>query len=665
MREIASAEILKYCPGPDGTESGTRGVGHSVVAVWKWERQSPTYGNYGNANQWTMNAGLESLARETAQNSNDARRSSEPGDLVYTLIRLTGDRRRRFEEAMGWDQLEPHLQAMGSAAAGAVTAGQLQANLETMRSAPALTLLRVADYGCRGLGGPELTTGDPADYGDFVKLCRLDLFSGKDEGSGGSFGLGKAVYWRFSRIQTVIFNSSLPPGLDGRSSSRLFGVNQGVVHRVGTQGYQGRGCFGALDEAGNVVSSWDDTELADALHLGRADARPGTSALLVGFHDPDRPEKLLRSNELVDLHDLAKELRNGIEENFWPLLTRGGLRVRIEVDDGEQLLEERVNPEETFTELVRALRRFDRGDVDEQLGDPYSVVVRDVPVDVSRRRTGDRHGKFQHIAKLVVTMSDAQKDTLENQVCLFRRPEMVVQKLPRTFEGKTFHAFLVAGVAINPSGASSEDVRADDFLRFAEPPAHDRWIPGRGASQANLGAHYVAPWLPNLRAVEKNVMAALVKLFGSTVGDTAKPPRAVLKNLEFLRGPIGSGATGTASKKPEVDIQAWDVQNGRWHVTFEVRARNRAAGWSMRPTLALVGLDGANQLVAWEQLESLTGDASVVDGVLRVPQMGRGRSTTVRLRAVSTAEMPVPAGETGVDVVLRETGPLPPVQEIP
>ncbi|MFC5136991.1 hypothetical protein ACFPK1_01990 [Actinomycetospora rhizophila] len=629
-----------------------------MVAVWKWERQSPTYGNYGNANQWTLNAGLDSLARETAQNSNDARRSTEPAELVYTLIRLTGERRRRFEEAMGWDQLEPHLRSMGSAAAGAVTAGQIQANLEIMRNAPALTLLRIADYGCRGLGGPELTVGDPADYGDFIKLCRLDLFSGKDEGAGGSFGLGKAVYWRFSRIQTVIFNSSLPAVAGDRPRTRLFGVNQGVVHRVGTQGYQGRGCFGDLDDAGNVVSSWDDERLADDLYLGRHDPRPGTSALLVGFHDPDQPEKLLRGNELAELHDLAKELRNGIEENFWPLLTRGGLRVRIEVDDGEQLLEERVDPEETFTELVRALRRFDAGDVDQHLGDPYSVVVRDVPVEISRRRTGDKHPKFGHTAKLVVTISDTQKDTLENQVCLFRRPEMVVQKLPRTFEGTTYHAFLVAGAAMRPGDPPQDDVRADDFLRFSEPPAHDRWVPGRGASQANLSAHYVAPWLPNLRAIEKNVMAALVGLFGSTMGDTAKPPRAVVKNLDFLRGSAGPGGAGTTSKKPDVDIKAWEVEDGRWHITFEVRARNRAEGWSMRPSLALVGLDGSHQLVPWEHLESLTTDASVADGILQVPRIGRGRSTTVRLRASSTRELLVPAGETGIDVVLRETGPL-------
>ena len=40
-----------------------------------------------------------------------------------------------------------------------------------------------------------------------------------------------------------------------------------------------------------VSSVWDNQELAEDLHLSREDDRPGTSALLVGFYDPDEPDK--------------------------------------------------------------------------------------------------------------------------------------------------------------------------------------------------------------------------------------------------------------------------------------------------------------------------------------------------------------------------------------
>src|SRR4051812_41273650 len=154
---------------------------------------------------------MSSLARESAQNTNDARGASPHAELAYTFLRLTGAQRREFEEAIGWRDLLLHLEAMSAASGGAVAAGQLRAGVKAIQEADSLLLLQVSDYGCRGLNGPEFPEDgvDPDDFGNFIRLCRLDLFSGKDKASGGSFGLGKAVYWRFSRLQTVLFNSCL------------------------------------------------------------------------------------------------------------------------------------------------------------------------------------------------------------------------------------------------------------------------------------------------------------------------------------------------------------------------------------------------------------------------------------------------------------------------
>lgn len=60
-----------------------------VVLRWQWRAQDPAYANYGNANQWTVNAGMTALARESTQVSKDARVPNQ-ADLVFTLIRLTG-----------------------------------------------------------------------------------------------------------------------------------------------------------------------------------------------------------------------------------------------------------------------------------------------------------------------------------------------------------------------------------------------------------------------------------------------------------------------------------------------------------------------------------------------------------------------------------------------
>ena len=49
---------------------------------------------------------------------------------------------------------------MAAAAEGAVTAGQLKSGLAAVESAESLVLLRIADYGARGLTGPEFAEGD-------------------------------------------------------------------------------------------------------------------------------------------------------------------------------------------------------------------------------------------------------------------------------------------------------------------------------------------------------------------------------------------------------------------------------------------------------------------------------------------------------------------------
>lgn len=642
-----------------------------LPVTWQWEAQSRNYANYGNANQWTVNAGLSSLARESAQNSNDARIDGPRADLVYSFIMLTGSERRRFEEAIGWrEQLEPHLAAMADAATGAVTAGQLQSGLNALRFSETLTLLRIADYGARGLTGPEFAEGDPRNYGNFVKLCRLDLYSGKDKTSGGSFGLGKAVYWRFSRLQTVLFNSTLRPedGVDGQWRNRMIGVNQGVVHQHGDDNFQGRGFFGMAEPDGDIASVWNNDELADSLQLTREDDRPGTSALLVGFYDPDEPDKGLR--DIGELRLLAKNLEAAIEEEFWPLLTRDRLRVRVEVLDGDRMVYERtVDPEEQYTELARALRKFDAGEIDQELTEFGDVVVREVPIEISARTDVDeRHTAFTHVAKLVVTLSNDQPDSLENKVCLFRRPEMIVQTIDKEFEGRTYHAFLMAGAAVNPQAPSIEDERADDFLRFAEPPAHDQWIPGTGrtkTSQANLTAHYRAPWVPNLRNIRQAVLDQLSGLFGAPPPSEDKPPKSIFRNLEFLHGEAGGGSRSTPStRKPEIRIHKATVVDGAWHVDFEIRARNRPEGWSVVPRLAFIGLDGGRVDVDWEQFQVDEPAELLGTSVVLAPKP-RGRLLTTTVRAVSTPNLPIPASESAIEVRVARADVAPPLTPAP
>jgi hypothetical protein len=238
---------------------------------------------------------------------------------------------------------------------------------------------------------------------------------------------------------------------------------------------------------------------------------------------------------------------------------------------------------------------------------------------------------------------------------------MIVQTIDRAFDAYTYHAFLLAGASINPAAPSIEEIWADDFLRFSEPPAHDRWIPGTGrrqASQANLTAHYQAPWVPHLHGIEKGIVEALHSLFGAPPPRADQPPESLLRHLKFLRSEAGAGGVGGAPRKPEVDLTHWRVEDGRWDVRFTVRAKNRSQGWDMRPTLAFVGLDGKRDLIAWDSLIVEEGPGIVADGSLRIEATTRGRFNKVLLRGVSSRDLPIPAEEAGVEVVLQKTGPL-------
>lgn len=608
--------------------------------IWGWDSAPPTQGDYGNSNSWAIRAGLEALPREAGQNSVDARIDGD-AELRFTIIRLVGDSKAAFEERLRWDgALSTHLGAMASG--GQVVSDRIAAALHHHAEAEELLLLRVADYGCRGLTGPELCAdGVPeTDYGNFIKLCRLDLFSGKERAAGGSFGLGKAVYWRYSRSQTVLFNSN--PSDDPAVTNRLFGVNQGTVHSVDRKRYRGKGWFGRPSAEGHIESVPADPATAQALHIDRADDRTGTSALVVGFHDPDDPSR--------DIEGLRSAIELGIEENFWPLISRGRMKFTVEtVDHGSGSTSRTdVDPSGRFAELTHALQRFDSGTLDDRLEKVGDVVARDISIHVPKRRSAPEHEAFAHRARLVVTVSDDEADSLENKICLFRGAEMLVETIADEIPDTTFHAFLAAGLAVAPDEPTEELRRADEFLRLAEPPSHDHWIPSSSSGGHSLGPNYVPPYLPGLRAIRTQVRDALREIFGVTPKPDDRPPLAIARHLNILGA--GQGGAEGRIKKPVATLTQWEIDaNGAWSVELSVEMKAREEGWMFRPELVFVGADARMQPVDWAEIEVLDGcRLEGPDAVVEGKPRGRSRC---RLRGITDpASHPIPASLSAIDV---------------
>src|SRR5262249_12365676 len=158
----------------------------------------------GNAAGFAFDVDMETLGRETGQNSLDEILDGQDTvTLEYTVIELTGKELASFRRALKFDDdLLPHLEAAGGGQQKASTV--IRSTLEQIEKDDRLLLIRVADYNATGLIGPEYGTGR------FMAVCRNTLDSQKaDETAGGSYGLGKATMWAASGIGLVLANSKL------------------------------------------------------------------------------------------------------------------------------------------------------------------------------------------------------------------------------------------------------------------------------------------------------------------------------------------------------------------------------------------------------------------------------------------------------------------------
>jgi RNA polymerase primary sigma factor len=213
------------------------------LAGWGF-RKAPDDGgrDYGNANVWSLDPGLDVFVREVLQNVKDAAASVDRKvEMVFRIISLTGRDFSDFRESLKWDDLRKHLNA--SAENKQKLGTLLRDGLKRVDEEDQLLLLLIDDSGTSGLTGPE------RESGHFTALCRNNLDSNKEgaiAGAGGAFGLGKAVLWRASRLSTVLFCSHLAKPEDGQTQNRILGGANwlGTKYRE-TRPLLGRGGLGA------------------------------------------------------------------------------------------------------------------------------------------------------------------------------------------------------------------------------------------------------------------------------------------------------------------------------------------------------------------------------------------------------------------------------------
>ena len=446
---------------------------------WIFEREPDHGGRTGGIpSSESFDSTIATLVRESLQNCRDARiavGSSSCARVVFTLEEISGARLDEFLDHIHWSLLEQHID--GSALQEYTEIGpKLRQGLNRLADERTLRIMRIEDHGTTGLTGPEIGKGN------FDSLIKSNMINDPERtDSGGSYGLGKSVYWTFSELSTVLFAS-----LENEHDEALFiGRADLASHEAEGKGWEGRGYFGVKDmeaEKENKLRAIalrgpDAVPAAESLGFERPEDETGTSIMIVGFDDPSEDEEL-------GVVEICQEVLSHTTRWYWPALIEGTLEVEvIGIVDGQEKY--RSMPPTDVSEMPADIQPFVRAfselgialPKEPQAAEPGETVVSEVEVHVPRKADGSHEQSVERVSLLARRMRADElgtEDYASNQgsIALLRGSGMVVEyrATDGDFEG---HGVLLAGKA--KPDPTDGDKRVDAFVRACEPPAHDEW----------------------------------------------------------------------------------------------------------------------------------------------------------------------------------------------
>jgi hypothetical protein len=577
---------------------------------------------------------IASLVREILQNTKDAWTGPPATEVRFRLVQLAGERLKTFQDAMGWNALEPHLLA---------ASGKNKRIREVVESiqTKGLRVLVIEDSNTSGLRGPEDGAGD-SPHQEFASLTKDRLFTGKEGQSGGSYGLGKAVLWAFSAFRTVLFNSTIAPAhlLPGQASPRLFGRVHLPWHRANASNWDGPGWFGTTNpriaNRAESVMGGAAEEQSHALLVPRSPEASGTSIVIVGFDEPLQDERPLRA--------IAADIGTAVEQWFWPSLGQmgqRGIRVWVEYEEpGRAPVSKAITPEAcvTYAHFIRMYEAYREGATVDVLVEPGQVACRRIEVGVPARRDG-KHSAFAGHADLLVCVSEpGQALASANTVALFRKPGMVIdywikpdRKLGLGKRG--YYAALVCGDAV-ARGTPGERGHFDEFLRCAENPAHDAW-----ERWDRLRDLYQQPYRGPLDVtLLDDVVRHLKELVVAAPPPGEDAPRRLVEKFRI-------GKTGV---EPHASLKVTQSEgrlgdDGRWVVGAKLVyvGAEAKSGWRAKVDLRFAedgGAHGDGKLIEEAEIVDSKGVSAVVEDGVLVVDVGASRNgiREVKFKVYST-----------------------------
>lgn len=547
----------------------------------------------GDPSEHAFTRTLDTFVREALQNANDQSLPGAPtrAEVCFDLEELSGSEHASFLAALGWDTLRLHLHS-----AAAVHGISKFRPFVDKSHVPDRLILRVEDRHTSGLGGDE-----DSDDSNFSALCRDSLFSRKqNDSAGGSYGLGKSVYWAFSSLSTVVFHSYL--ATNGRR--RLIGRVELPSHAIGDEHFMGPGWFGRTEPARGglrAVSVWDDDaqDLARRLHIDRQPKVTGTTILVVGFRDP--------TGEGQDgVPALLDKIRQSAVRYFWPAM-HFARPLRIQVGGMPVSVSDEVAP------FVTAWQQRDAAGA--QLVRPGDVARRSIPTHLPRRREGKEHPDQRGICELIVRLAEpAQKSqelgALDNRVALFRGAGMVVKYFSPDPTGilPRFHAILAVGTG-RADRATPSDEYVEAFFRASEPPGHDEWH-----LTERLRVEFTQGGGARITNLFDEVRKALREMLLPPTSDAQRGPE--LLQRRYPLGAVGTPQASAGSTAFHFTGLEATFSDGCWRFAGTVEPKNRGHAWTVTIALKILGDDGGN-----------VDDLKIAELTLRDPKRGKVERT--------------------------------------
>lgn len=391
---------------------------------------------------------LSSLARETIQNSLDARLNpDEPVHVSFELVDVNPDEvgRNELSEAI-------HQCVDSAGNKDRRVAAALGKAADIIRSR-AIHCLRISDRNTSGLRGEQ-----------WRALVKMQGASFKDdlEGAGGSFGIGKYAPFAVSGLRTVFYWTCYQDG--NRVTEKFQGKSVMMSHHDNNEETQGTGFYGWRKGCLELLAS----DIPDCFRVLDRRGRPihGTSLGIWGFEAPD---------------NWRLRLAASVIENYFYAIATGRLEISIEPSEGEH--------DDMVTIDARTLDSWFDYLHEESSTEAIRLDLARTLCDMSKQPpTAEMQDQDLGHCKLWIRVGTE----LPKRVAIVRRSGMLVtDRQPRLIRFDGCKEFVALVVFEDPSG--------NELLRGMENPRHDRFEPQRlpenDRDKGHWALHRITGWV--------------------------------------------------------------------------------------------------------------------------------------------------------------------------